>query len=84
MSQGRGRAALGQIFWGLIRGTPTFLPLLPSLCWTHTYFPPAWFGWPPKAALLLYSAGRQGAPFQLHAQAPAHVKGFLGFDFSTF
>ena len=33
------------------RGLPHFLPLLPSLCWTHTYFPPAWFGWPPKGGL---------------------------------
>lgn len=33
------------------RGLPHFLPLLPSLCWPHTYFPPAWFGWPPKGGL---------------------------------
>lgn len=57
------------------RGLPHFYPCFPVCVGpTHISLLPG-LGGHPKAALLLYSAGRQGAPFQLHAQAPAHVKG---------
>ena len=38
MSKGRGRATLGQTFWGHNSGDPhIFYPCLPSLCWTHIF-----------------------------------------------
>lgn len=76
VSQRRGRAALGQTFWGPNSGdSHIFYPCFPVCVGpTHISLLPG-LGGHPKAALLLYSAGRQGAPFQLHAQAPAHVKG---------